>query len=66
MSCCGRKSVVPPLSSNRRKVVSKVRSTNFGAVKRGNVKVTAYSRQCFNCNTLVSNVKLCPICGHKL
>ena len=66
MACCGKKSVVPPISLNQKKIIDKVRSSNYGAIKRGNVRVTAYTRQCFGCNTLVSNVKVCPICGYKL
>lgn len=69
--CCGRKKMLTPkVTAEHKKVVDKIKSTNlssnFGAVKRGRKGVTAYSRQCFNCHTVVSNVSVCPICGFRL
>ena len=66
MACCGKKPKVPKISEEKKKVINKVRKLNYGAIKQGRSKVTMYSRQCFNCNTLVSNVTVCPICGHLL
>lgn len=67
MSCCGKKRIHNfRLSPEQKKVVEKVRKANYGAVKRGNMRVTLNTKQCLNCNTLVSNKQICPICGHPL
>lgn len=70
--CCGRgksKILSPTVSPDQKKIVDEIRSANsrkFGALKRGNRKVTFSSRQCSNCHTVVSDVIICPICGTRL
>lgn len=65
--CCGRRNINPTITPDQKKIIDNIKkSSNFGAIKRGSRGVTAYSKQCFNCNTLSSNVSVCPICGYKL
>lgn len=68
MGCCGRKNrvVAPKATPDQQKIIDIVKSRNYGAIKKGRGRVTATTKQCLNCNTLVSSRSICPICGHKV
>jgi len=66
MGCCGKKNVTPKISKQEKKLIEVVRKINYGAIKRGRSRVTFNTRQCMNCNTLVSKSAICPICGHRV
>jgi len=66
MGCCGKGNRTPKISKDEQKLIEVVRKVNYGAIKRGKTRVTLTTRQCFNCNTLVSKSAICPICGHRV
>jgi len=66
MGCCGKKPRIPKISKDQQKIIDKVKQINYGGYKGGKIRVTVNTRKCMNCNTLVSNKQICPICGHKL